>query len=220
MLRDGPEHFKVWVPDEPEARNYFENIPPGDPGVYHTTREMIFVRLDIAKFTQFPENIQPRVLAELHELVHGVLQKRMFAMEPSKAPERVLHTGDGFILAFAMPTGDVRPWPLQLAQNMAKALDQRNDKSIPIRFRIAVTTGPVYVTGDLSGIPNYIGSSISESERLLQCIPSNQDDVVCFSEAIYRKYRGGLSAMKFFRMGSVSDKHQTMHRLYLLEYTD
>ena|SRR2546428_34987 len=119
-----------------------------------------------------------------------------------------------------MPSGDPRPWPLELAQRIAQALDRRNDIATEIHFRIAVTLGPVYVTGDLLGKRNYIGQAINESDRLLQCIPANQDDIVCFGDSVYRKYREGVAGMKFFRMGSVSDKHQTMHRLYLLEYTD
>ncbi len=73
---EGPEHLSILVPDDEEARAFLEKASPrqGDPGLYHTQREMIFLRLDIAKFTQFREELQPRVLAELHELVHGELQ--------------------------------------------------------------------------------------------------------------------------------------------------
>ncbi len=140
--------------------------------------------------------------------------------EPSKIPERVLHTGDGFILVYGMPTGDVRPWPLELAQRIAVSLDRRNDDRLAIHFRISVTLGPVYITGDLLGQVNYVGDAISETERLLQCIPSNQEDVVCFSHGVYRKYKEALRDLKFIRMGSISDKHKMMHRLYLLEYVD
>lgn len=218
-----PEHQRVFILDDQEARSYFEGISKlnHDPTVHHVTREMIFVRLDIAKFTKFPQELQPRILAELHETVHSeLLSLAVWQGMTPKEPERILHIGDGFILAYAMPTGDTHPWPLQLAKRVADVLDFQNDNRIPIHFRVAVTCGPVYVTGDLGGSVNYVGDPITETERLIQCIPSNYDDVVCFSDAIYRKYRHSLKGMKFFRLGTASDKHSEMHRMYFLEFND
>jgi hypothetical protein len=131
------EHSKLHVEADPDLSNYFANLAPGEPGVFHSTKEMIFIRLDIARFTGFPEVIQPRVLAELNELVHAELENpRVWGDSKPKKPARVLHTGDGFILAYEMPSGDLRPWPLEIAQRLAHVLDCSNDTRVPINFRI------------------------------------------------------------------------------------
>jgi class 3 adenylate cyclase len=214
-------HREFLVPDSPAAKTFFEqfDLASPNPEVHHAKLERTFIRLDLVAFSKLPEELQPRAIAELHEVVQQALGLHLKDQQPAPHIESLLHTGDGFVLVFE-PHDELKdPWPLDVAKNIAVALDDRNDDWHEVHFRIAVHRGHVYRTGDLLGRPNYVGTVVTDVERLLSCIDSNQEDVVCFSDSVYRRYKKLLSGAEFIRMGSRPDKWGKLHKLYLLEYT-
>ena len=223
-----PGHRMVYVDPTPEASEFLNAIqakrpydkPQTDPDLYLVPVVRAFIRLDVAKFSQFPVSLQPLVLAEIQEVADGVLKEDY---QGAPQPEEIIHTGDGFIAVFPWqpPEDPHDDWLYAKAAQIASRLDRQNDNDerIPVHFRMSVTLGEVYLTRDLKGRPNFVGSAITETERLISCMPSNIDDLVYFSDKVYRELRG--VAIGFFsRVGSVADKHGSYHRIYALEYSD
>jgi len=68
-------HFWIKVTQDEEAEKFLRPLAVGKPNplVHHIPKEMVFIRLDIARFTQFPEELQPRVIADVHELIFDQL---------------------------------------------------------------------------------------------------------------------------------------------------
>jgi class 3 adenylate cyclase len=226
-------HVRIYLREDPEVAKFAEQIGhKANPELSPDSVEMMFVKLDIVKFTEIPVELQPRAIAELHFIVSDSFKDDLsfragLAGENPAGwhPSGVLHTGDGFILPFRIPDEESlhrSPKPRAYARDIAQALDAANSQRYPIRFRISVTCGKVYVTGDLSGKRNYVGEAITESERLLSYIPKTMDDVVVFSDTVYRKFYSAFKngEFQFFRFGTITDKHKVGHRLYLLDYLD
>lgn len=200
LLENPPGHRQVVVESTPESDEFLKEImmasdlekPAKDPHRYLLPVQRAFVRLDVAKFSQYPVGIQPLVLAEVQETANEVIKN---APDGTPSLEEVLHTGDGFILVYPWTSGGGKDWLLTVAAMIAAKLDVENDDPgrVPIHFRISITLGDVYLTKDLLGRNNYIGQALTETERLISCIPSNLDDLVYFSDSVYRHHRDSLS---------------------------
>ncbi len=212
-----PLHNRYTFPSSPEADEFglklADRFTEKDPKFLHSKTDKAFIRLDIAKFSEFPEHLQPLVLGEIQQIVDQVLYGYVNALPF----ERAIHTGDGFILAYAYP---LKPNLIHTATEIAKRLDERNDAAgIKIHFRMSITGGPVYLTRELApDVTNYIGEPIIDSERLISCMPSTLDDLIYISDTIYRKLREELKG-RVARLGSHPDKHGKHHRVYSLDYT-
>jgi class 3 adenylate cyclase len=205
---------------EPEDIKYFENIlamydqkpEDRDGDAFAVQAERVFLMLDVCKFSLFAVQIQPVVLSELQDCTDQVLS-------PSDHPtlERKIHTGDGFVLAFH--TAHIpEPWPIQLAQALARALRERNQRKGPINFRISISRGMVFLTRDLDGATNYIGPGIIEARRVLDGIPKDRMDVIYFDEGVYKAYLSRLSDLKVRQEDPIRDKHGLVHPMFRLEY--
>jgi class 3 adenylate cyclase len=224
LIFNEPGHRRVSILSTPEADVFLNDLAPHtiashgkNPNYFLTTVERAFIRLDIAKFSQFPTSVQPLVLADVQETARRELDRTARMGHPHEA---VIHTGDGFIVAYEWKEGD-DGWLVDTAGRIAARLDKKNDDSprINVHFRMSITLGPVYLTKDLLGRPNYVGDAITQTDRLLGCMPANLDDLVYFSDAVYRKHREPLMD-RFARLGSGTDKHGGQHRLYSLEYLE
>lgn len=209
-------HKKFVVPPGEEANPYLQAIydkaseSKQHPDLFPILTQRAFVRLDIARFSRYKEDLQPLVIAEVNGIADAFVRSLA-----KPVVEKTIHTGDGFILAFPH---DQMKWAVTAAEALAKALDVRNDTAdTKIHFRISITAGSVYLTKDLEGGLNYVGTGITEAERVISCMPANVDDLVYCDDNIFRgcrEYRHG----RFHRLGSHPDKHGEHHRIYSLDY--
>jgi class 3 adenylate cyclase len=216
----------VVVERTPESDAFFEKLQKKFAGLgaefdpeYHLVPVLrAFIRLDVAKFSQFAVSLQPIVLADIQETAQAVLRDP-WAQIPM--PEEVIHIGDGFILSFQWHPEIDNQWLVKAAAMIAEKLDLKNDNEsrLQVHFRMSVTLGPTFLTRDLKGRLNYVGEAITETERLLSCMPANLDDLVYISDPVYRALRPHVSD-RINRLGSGVDKHGIHHRLYSLEYVD
>lgn len=230
LVQNEPGHRWVYVASTPVSDAYFGKLQsasiitqPGakdnlDPEYFLRTVERAFIRLDIAKFSQFPRNVQPLVIADIQEIARLEIERTKANGVPYEA---VLHTGDGFVVAYEWKRNPGNGWLTQTAGRIAARLDKKNDdpSRVNVHFRMSITLGPVYLIKDLVGRPNYVGDAITETDRLLACMPPTLDDLVYFSDPVYRTHRDFLKD-GFSRLGSGVDKHGISHRLYSLEYLD
>jgi class 3 adenylate cyclase len=222
LRENAPACRPISVEPTEKADTFFKELQgkPASPDSFLLPVTRAFVRLDIAKYSQFPVALQPLVLADVQESVQVILRDKDVA---TPVPEFVIHTGDGFILVFQWNPKEDNAWLLATAARIAGKLDRKNDnpERLQVHFRMSVTLGLVYLTRDLAGRVNYAGEAITETERLISCMPSNLDDLVYFSENVYRNSRSFISGMqKFSRLGSGADKHGAHRRLYSLEYME
>lgn len=219
----GHELLSIRVTNQADV-SYFEELrrqydrPLGtrDADAFAVEAERVFLTLDLCAFSLFPPAVQPAIMAEVLNLADEIV-----AREEHPTLERALHSGDGFILVFHT-AHKPEPWPLRLAQALARGLDLRNNTRGHVHFRLAVSRGTVFLTRELDrkldGFMNYIGPAITEGRRLLEGIPKNQTDVIYFDEGTYRAYYQHLRDFTFQRVGSVKDKHGVEHPAFELEY--
>ena len=221
----GTGHRKVYVKGGDETVALASDVGRGlkepevaiELGLFLQTTNMVFIRLDISKYTGFRVLLQPLVWQEVATLTRATLSTPKF--KEALSVEKVLHTGDGFVLAIKgnpKPDGDLLR---DFAATLATSLDERNARpsTIEIHFRISMTFGPTYLVNEIDGSPNYAGEAINETERLISCMPSNLDDLIYFSYGFHQAFRESLRG-EFTRMGSHRDKHGTSHRIFSLDY--
>ena len=170
----------------------------------------------------FAAHLQPLVLSEVIRIARAEIDHA--ENQDPKRHEKLIQTGDGFIVVFHVDSNLKGPDVLEPARNIANKLDKRNNPrhNCPIHFRISITMGETFMTRDITGDENYAGDAIVEADRLISCMPDDIDDLVYFSDTVYREFKASFEegGYRFTRLGTKRDKHGKSHRIYSLEYVD